>query len=100
MFGRVNDRPLGDVAEAMKVYNMKGYIVVNNSNTVEVVSLPDFKSVKSITGFNSPRNIEFIDSNKAYVTNLLKDISVVDLNNHDRYKIDRYSKLDRRHDQV
>jgi DNA-binding beta-propeller fold protein YncE len=54
--------------------------VVNNSNKVEVVSLTDFTSVKTIEGFSSPRNIEIIDSAKAYVTNLKGDISVIDLN--------------------
>jgi hypothetical protein len=75
----VNNRNLGDVAESMKVFNNMGFIVVNNSNTVEVVSLKDFKSIKTITGFNSPRNIEIIDSNKAYVTNMIQDVAVVDL---------------------
>lgn len=79
LFYSVNNRSLGDVAEGMKIFNGYGFIVVNNSNTIEVVSLPSFKSVKTITGFNYPRSIEFIDSSKAYVTNLLKDISVVDL---------------------
>ena len=79
VFKSINDRGLGDVAEGMKIFNGKGFIVVNNSNKIEVVSLPSFKSVKTITGFNSPRAIEFIDSSKAYVTNLLKDISIVDL---------------------
>jgi hypothetical protein len=79
LFNSVNKRRLGDVAEGMKIFNGMGFIVVNNSNTIEVVSLPSFKSVKTITGFNSPRAIEFIDSTKAYVTNLLKDISIVDL---------------------
>jgi hypothetical protein len=74
-----NNKNLGDVAESMKVFNNRGFIVVNNSNTVEVVSLIDFKSIKTITGFNSPRNIEIIDSNKAYVTNMVSDIAVVDL---------------------
>ncbi|MFH1161492.1 MAG: DUF5074 domain-containing protein [bacterium] len=75
-----NNRPLGDVAQSMKIFMDKAFIVVNNSNRVEVVNLEDFKSIKSIEGFNSPRYIEFVDSNKAYVTNLHKDISVVDLN--------------------
>lgn len=79
IFQKVNNRSLGDVAESMKIYNNMAFIVINNSNSVEVVSLKDFKSIKSITGFNSPRNIEIIDSNKAYVTNMLKDIAVVDL---------------------
>ena len=80
LFNQVNKRNLGDVAEEMKIFNGLGFIVVNNSNTVEVVSLTTFKSVASIkNGLNSPRNIEIIDSTKAYVTNLLKDISVVSL---------------------
>ena len=75
-----NSKPLGDVAEGMKIFNGLGFIVVNNSNKIEVVHLPSFTSYKTITGFNSPRDIAFIDSSKAYVTNLLGNISVVDLN--------------------
>jgi DNA-binding beta-propeller fold protein YncE len=79
-FGSANQRSLGDVAQSMKVFNGRGYIVVNNSNKVEVVSLDDFTSLKTIEGFHSPRNLEIVDSTKAYVTNLHGDISVVDLN--------------------
>ena len=79
IFQLANNKNLGDVAESMKVYNDMGFIVVNNSNSIEVVSLKDFKSIKTITGFNSPRNIEIIDSNKAYVTNMIRDIAVIDL---------------------
>ena len=79
IFKQANNRSLGDVAQSMKIFNNRGFIVVNNSNSVEVVSLDDFKSIKTITGFNSPRHIEIIDSGKAYVTNMLKDIAVVDL---------------------
>jgi len=80
IFKAVNGRGLGDVAQSMRIFNKRGYIVVNNSNKIEVVSMTDFSSVKSISGFNAPRYIEFIDSSKAYVSNLLRDISVVDLN--------------------
>lgn len=80
LFHQVNKRSLGDVAQEMEIFNGMGFIVVNNSNSVEVVSLTTFKSVASITsGFNSPRNIEIIDSTKAYVTNMLSDISIVNL---------------------
>ena len=79
IFEEINNRSLGDVASGMKVFSGHGFIVVNNSNRVEVVAMKDFTSVASITGFNSPRCIEFIDSTKAYVTNLIKDISVNDL---------------------
>lgn len=79
IFRTVNGRSLGDVAQSMQVFNNRGFILVNNSNTVEVVSMDDFSSVNTISGFHSPRYIEFIDSSKAYVSNLLRDISVVDL---------------------
>lgn len=79
LFERVNLHGLGDVAQSMKVFNNMGLIVVNNSNKLEVVTVSDFKSVKSIYGFSSPRYIEIVDSAKAYVTNLRNDISVVNL---------------------
>lgn len=79
LFTAVNNRPLGDVAQSMGVYNDLGFIIVNNSNKIEVVSMNTFESVKTISGFNSPRFIEFIDATKAYVTNMKKDISIVNL---------------------
>ena len=80
IFNLANSRGLGDVGQSMKVLGKKGFIIVNNSNTIEVVSLSDFKTIKSISGFSSPRYLEFVDSTKAYVTNIKKNISVVDLN--------------------
>lgn len=80
VFQQSNNRPLGDVAQSMKVFGDRAFIIVNNSNVIEVVDLKDFKLIGTITGFNLPRYIEFIDSTKAYVTNLYNDISVVDLN--------------------
>jgi hypothetical protein len=80
VFETANQRSLGDVAQSMKIFNGRAYIVVNNSNKIEVVRLDDFKSVKTIQGFHSPRYIEIIDSSKAYVTNLHGDISIVNLN--------------------
>jgi len=80
VFKNVNSRQLGDVAQSMKIFNDRVFIVVNNSSRIEVVDLKTFASIKTIEGFNSPRYIEFIDSNKAYVTNIYGDISVVDLN--------------------
>ena len=79
IFEEANQRGLGDVAQSMQIFRNYGLILINNSNKVEVVNLKDFKSVKSITGFTAPRYLEVIDSNKAYVTNLKKDISVINL---------------------
>lgn len=70
---------LGDVAESMQIFNDRGYIIVNNSNKIQVVSLKDFKAVKTLTGFYSPRFMAIVDSTKAYVTNMQQNISVIDL---------------------
>jgi len=79
IFKTANNRDLGDVAQSMKILGNKGFIVVNNSNRVEVVSISDFKTIATISGFSSPRYLEFVDSTKAYVTNMMKNISVIDL---------------------
>ncbi|MDP4281031.1 MAG: hypothetical protein Q8867_02675 [Bacteroidota bacterium] len=75
-----NGHKLGDVAESMSISNNKGYIVVNNSNKVEVVSATTFSSITSIDGFNEPRFILLYNGQKAYVSNLQKNISIIDLN--------------------
>lgn len=82
IFHLANQRSLGDVAESMKISGKHGYLVINNSNKIEVVTTKDFKSVTSISGLSSPRFLELIDSTKAYVTNLQKNISILDLTNN------------------
>lgn len=68
LFRGVNGRGLGDVVQSMAVASRKGYVVVNNSNKIEIVSLPDFKSVGVITGLRSPRYFLALDATRAYVT--------------------------------
>jgi len=73
VFSLVNGRPLGDVAQSMTIFNGIGYIVVNNSQKVEVVTISDFKSVATITASNSislkaPRYLLVVDSTKAYIS--------------------------------
>ncbi len=82
IFNKSNNRSLGDVAESMTISGGLGYLVINNSNRIEVVSLKDFKSVKSISGLNSPRYLQLVDSNKAYATNLQNYISIIDLHSN------------------
>lgn len=55
-FGSVNKgAALGDVVQDMGVVNSRGYICVNASNKVEVVSVPDFASVATIRNIRQPR---------------------------------------------
>jgi YVTN family beta-propeller protein len=68
LFRSVNNRALGDVAQSMAVQGSRAYLVVNNSNKVEVVSLPNFQSVGVVQGLNSPRYFLPISATRAYVT--------------------------------
>ena len=83
IFQTTNGRALGDVAQSMSVYNSTGYIVVNNSNKIEVVSLPDFKSKATISSLVQPRYLVSTTAGKGYVTEWLSGtagrVSVIDL---------------------
>ncbi|HNZ42520.1 MAG TPA: hypothetical protein PKN41_04185 [Bacteroidales bacterium] len=81
IFQIVNNRPLGDVAQSITVYQGKAYIVVNNSNKIEVVNISNFASCGVISGFVSPRYFVPVSPAKAYVSDLYSNqISIVDLN--------------------
>ncbi|MDO7873502.1 hypothetical protein Q5H93_02075 [Hymenobacter sp. ASUV-10] len=87
LFASVNNRPLGDVVQSMTVSNGRGYIVVNNSNKIEVVSLPGFQSVGVVRGaLRSPRYFLPVSATRGYVTQwgnfrgLRADVKVIDLN--------------------
>lgn len=72
IFRTSNGRGLGDVAQHMVVTDKYVYIVVNNSNTIEVVNKKTFKSVYTINqGLSSPR-YAVVKNNKLYVTSLNK----------------------------
>lgn len=63
-----NQLPLGDVAHSMTIHNGRGYIVVNNSAKVEVVSMDSLKRVGTITDILSPRYFVAFDEHKAFVS--------------------------------
>ena len=81
IFSAVNNQPLGDILQSMNVQGDKTYLVVNNSDKIEIVNTSDFSSVGTIENLGSPRHIQLINTDKAYVTDLFNEaISVVDLN--------------------
>jgi YVTN family beta-propeller protein len=81
VFMKVNNRVLGDVVQSMTIFNDKGYIVVNNSRTVEMVNKNTFVSEGVITGFASPRFFLPVNNDKAYVSDWSdNNIKIVDLN--------------------
>lgn len=72
VFAAVNGRNLGDVGNDMVLYKDRGYIVVNNSQKIEVIKLSDHTSVGTlvIPGNKSPYKLSILNDSKAYVTNL------------------------------
>ncbi|MFN8209355.1 MAG: YncE family protein [Bacteroidales bacterium] len=80
LFSQVNGRPLGDVPSSMAIKDGYAYIVVNNSGKIEVVDALTLKSKTTISGLNSPRNILFVNSSKAYVTSMWgTSVYIIDL---------------------
>ncbi|UOQ78536.1 hypothetical protein MUN84_08280 [Hymenobacter sp. 5516J-16] len=68
LFTTVNKRALGDVAQSMAIQDSLGYIVVNNSNKLEVVSLASFRSKATISSLKLPRYFAAASAEKGYVT--------------------------------
>lgn len=84
VFSNVNGRPLGDVVQSMGINNGFGYVVVNNSNKIEVVNADNFQSVATINGFMMPRYFIALNNSKGYVSEWVNfsgsgNIKVIDL---------------------
>ena len=57
IFESVNGRKVGDVLQSITIEDDKAYLVVNNSNKVEVVNANTFKEEGVIADLKSPRQI-------------------------------------------
>jgi YVTN family beta-propeller protein len=69
IFNTANEKALGDVAQSMAFNGDLAYIVVNNSQKVEVVNRYTFETKATIDeGFLNPRYMTFANG-KGYVTN-------------------------------
>ena len=65
----------------MTIIENKAYLVLNNSQKVEVVNLNDFTSIGTIGNLITPRYLTPINETTAYVSDIFgAAISVIDLN--------------------
>lgn len=69
IFEAVNNVGLGDTAQSMLLEDDRAYIVVNGSNTIEVVNRYTFETIGTVSsGLMNPRFME-IENGKGYVSN-------------------------------
>lgn len=87
LFGSVNaGKVLGDIVQSMTVDSDKAYVVVNNSNKIEVVNANTFVADYTISDLSLPRYFTTFNG-KGYVTEWVNftspgRVSVIDLQNH------------------
>ncbi|MRR22935.1 hypothetical protein EG830_08145, partial [bacterium] len=83
LFGTVNGRGLGDIPSFIAASGNTGYIVVNNSGTIEAVDLRTMESLGTFTGLNSPRQM-VIYQGKGYLSSLqAPEVTVIDLDHNE-----------------
>ncbi|MBU2916269.1 YncE family protein [Reichenbachiella agariperforans] len=86
-FYKQTNKSLGDQAQSMTIFNHKGYVIVQNSNKVEILNINNGKSIGQLTskeGLYSPRYFLGINASKGYVSDWGADgstgtIKVIDL---------------------
>jgi len=85
IFRITNNRDLGNVVQSMYFQYDRAYIVVNNSNKIEVVDADNFKELAQINGLEQPRYFLPVSADLALVSQwgldlLSGSIALVDLN--------------------
>ncbi|MGL1889787.1 MAG: hypothetical protein OCD76_24955, partial [Reichenbachiella sp.] len=91
LFNTLNHKPLGDQAQSMSIIENKGYIVVQNSAKIEVISINTGELLYTLDasdGITSPRYVIGIGNDQAYLSDWGADgttgtIKVLDLKNNE-----------------
>jgi DNA-binding beta-propeller fold protein YncE len=80
MYSRVNPgKILGDVANSIALGGGEAFIVINNSNKVEIVDVETLASTGTIFLDTSPRQMVVVSPDKGYVSNMDSTVSVIDI---------------------
>lgn len=69
LYEKANGASLGSILQSFTVVDTMGFLVVTNSQKVTVVSMKNFKKIKSIDGFSYPRNIIKATDDVVYIAN-------------------------------
>jgi len=71
LFQSANGYSLGDVAQSMFIKDSIAFVIVNNSSKIELVKLPSFQKIRTITiNGSSPRYVLPVSDSIAYMTEL------------------------------
>ena len=83
IFETINGRSPGDIVQSVGICGKYAFIIVNNSQKIEVVDLRSFMAAGVITGVSYPRYLIAVSDTKAYLTNgsFSGYIYVIDINN-------------------
>ena len=81
LFFKVNNAPIGDVGQSLKLHGGDLFIVVNNSKYIYKADAKTMKYKGKVEGMTSPRQMCVLEDGKAYVTDLASPgLWLVDLN--------------------
>lgn len=85
LYKQINNHNLGDVCQSMTLINGWYYVVVNNSQKIEIVHPDNFERKETMTGIVSPRYILQVSSSKAYVSDFKSHrVAVINLSNNNK----------------
>ena len=70
VFYNATNLPIGDIAQSITVWNDNIYVAINNSGKVYIINKKTFEYEAQINELTSPRYIQIINSEKAYITDL------------------------------
>ncbi|MGL4852036.1 MAG: hypothetical protein ACRC3Z_05250 [Phocaeicola sp.] len=85
LFRKVNDRPMGDVAQSMTRIGDYYYVPLNNSRKIEVFEVDTYKSVETMSiGLNNmiPMYVTHLGGDSVFVTNQKSngEVVIMDIN--------------------
>lgn len=73
LFSSANGRPLGDVLQSALLVDGHYWLVVNNSDKIEIVDQHSFQSIKTINQLGSPRHLCKIGPTELALSDLYSD---------------------------